>query len=88
MMEQGISLSLGHFTLFSNEVLLNLFCLYIISILGSGAHPRGGLGPFPLGPEKHYIFRVSSIKLRDLHLCSLFLYAFCYVGGLRKPAAW
>ena len=22
----------------------------------------------PLGPEKHYIFRVSSVKLRDLHL--------------------
>ena len=32
-----------------------------------GAHPRGG-GRAPLGPEKHYIFRVSSVKLRDLHL--------------------
>ena len=27
----------------------------------------GGPGP-PLGPEKHYIFRVSSVKTRDLHL--------------------
>ena len=36
----------------------------------SGAHPRGGpRGPGPLlGPEKHYICRVSSVKLRDLHL--------------------
>ena len=34
------------------------------------AHPRGGgEGPGPtLGPEKHYIFSVSSVKLRDLHL--------------------
>ena len=30
----------------------------------------GGRGtrPPPLGPEKHYIFRVSSVKLRDLHI--------------------
>ena len=27
-----------------------------------------GPAPPPLGPEKHYIFRVSSVKLRDLHL--------------------
>ena len=35
-----------------------------------GAHPRGGgvRGPPNLGPEKHYIFRDSSAKLRDLHL--------------------
>ena len=24
--------------------------------------------PLPWGHEKHYIFRVSSVKLRDLHL--------------------
>ena len=32
--------------------------------------PKGGRGarPPPLGPEKHCIFRVSSVKLRDLHL--------------------
>ena len=29
--------------------------------------------PPPLGPEKHYILRVSSVKLRDLHLWSPFL---------------
>ena len=28
----------------------------------------GGEAPPPLGPEKHYVFRVSSVKLRDLHL--------------------
>ena len=38
--------------------------------------------------EKHYIFRVSSVKLRDLHFWILFFEDFCYVGGLRKPAAW
>ena len=50
--------------------------------------PRGAEGPPPLGPEKHYIFRVSSVELRDLHLLSLFFEDFCYVGGLRKPASW
>ena len=32
--------------------------------------PTGGEGsdPPPLGPEKHYIFRVSSVKLLDLHV--------------------
>ena len=36
----------------------------------AGVHPRGTRGPPPppRGPEKHYIFRVSSVKLRDLHL--------------------
>ena len=57
----------------------------------AGAPPGGGARgppPPPLGAEKHYIFRVSSVKLRDLHLRSLFFEDFCYVGGLRKPAAW
>ena len=30
--------------------------------------PRGAEPPPPLGPEKHCIFRVSSVQLRDLHL--------------------
>ena len=31
------------------------------------AHGGGGEGPGPpLGPEKHYIFRVSYVKLRNL----------------------
>ena len=48
-----------------------------------------GEGPgLPLGPEKHYIFRVSSVKLRYLHFLSLFFEAFCCVGGLKKAAAW
>ena len=33
---------------------------------GARAHPRGA--EVPLGSEKHYIFGVSSVKLRDLHL--------------------
>ena len=40
--------------------------------------PKGrarGSGP-PLGTWKHYIFRVSSVKLRDLHLWSLFFMLF------------
>ena len=40
-----------------------------LDTLDAGAHPRGGgEGPAPLGPEKHFIFRVSSAKLRELHL--------------------
>ena len=36
---------------------------------GRGAPTGGGRGArAPLGPEKHYIFRVSSVKLRDLHI--------------------
>ena len=38
---------------------------------GGGQGRTQGEGPVarpPLGPEKHYIFRVSSVKLRDLHL--------------------
>ena len=39
-------------------------------------HGRGGgEGPTPLGPEKHYIFRVSSVKLRE----SVFL-SFLFIG--------
>ena len=37
---------------------------YQISLRGA---PKGRARP-PLGPEKHYIFRVSSVKLRDFHL--------------------
>ena len=37
-----------------------------------GAHPRGPSPPPPWDLKKHYIFRVSSVKLRDLHLLSLF----------------
>ena len=58
----------------------------------TGTHPRGGGGEWPAPPlgtwKKHYIFRISSVKLRDLHLWSLCFEAFCYVGVLRKPAAW
>ena len=32
------------------------------------AQGEGPGGPPPLEPEKHYIFRASSVKLRDLHL--------------------
>ena len=50
----------------------------------AGAHPREE----PCTWKKHYIFRVSAVKLRDLHLWSLFFFlAFCYVGGLRKPCS-
>ena len=31
---------------------------------------------------------VSSVKLRDLHLRSLFFEAFCYLGGRGNPAGW
>ena len=31
--------------------------------------------PTPM-PEKHYMFRVSSVKSRDLHLSSLFKFSF------------
>ena len=55
------------------------------------AHPRGGPGgarALPLGPKKHYIFSVSSLKFRDFRLCDAFSEAFCYVEGPRKPVAW
>ena len=44
--------------------------MHVCTYMPPGAHPRGGggEGPAPLGPEKHYILRVSSVKLRDLHL--------------------
>ena len=42
--------------------------------LAAGAHPRGAVARDP--PWEHYIFRVSSVKLRDLHLVSLFLQLF------------
>ena len=40
-----------------------------VTSIARGA-PTGGEGPAPppLEPEKHYIFRVASVKLRDLHL--------------------
>ena len=57
-----------------------LICPFPVSpcVRGQG-RTQGGRGsrpPPPLGPEKHYIFRVSSVKLRDLHLRSLFLKLF------------
>ena len=33
-----------------------------------GRTQGGGARPSPLDLKKHYIFRVSSVKLRDLHL--------------------
>ena len=42
-------------------------------IADRGAPRRAEGSVPPLGPEKHYIFRVSSVKLRDLHFLSLFL---------------
>ena len=48
------------------------FFLNIKYTVFSGVHPRGGPGvrALPLGPKKHYIFRVSSVKLCDLRLCN------------------
>ena len=48
----------------------------ITRVVIPGAHPRwGARGPPPLRPEKHYIFGVSTVKLRDLgtFLKSVFL---------------
>ena len=38
-----------------------------------------GARALPLGPTQYYIFRVSSDKLRHLHLCSMCAKHFCYV---------
>ena len=48
---------------------------------------QGGPGLY-LGPKKHYVFRVSYVNLRNLHLSSMCSKAFCYLGRPRKPAAW
>ena len=51
--------------------------------------PRGRGARAPWDLKKHYIFIVSSVKLRDLHLwIMLFEVFFCYVRGLRKSAGW
>ena len=50
-------------------------------------HGGGGRGARPPWNLKNTIFRVSSVKLRDLDFRSLFFEAYCYVVGLRKPAA-
>ena len=51
-----------------------------------------GEGPgdraLPLGHKKHYIFSVSSVKLRDFRPCYVCSNAFCDVKGPRKPVAW
>ena len=55
----------------------------------AGAHPRGERGArAPLGTWKTLYFQGFFVKLRDLHIWSLFFETFCYVGGLRKPSAW
>ena len=56
-----------------------------------GAPTGGGGARVPPWDLKNttFIFRISSEKLRELHLLNLFFFKFfCYVGGLRKPAAW
>ena len=50
----------------------------------SGAPPRGG-GPGPLEPKKHYIFRVSSVELLDLHLCRMCCKAFAVWEDRKGP---
>ena len=70
------------------ERFLKLRIIQRINILSLSRHANGPPPPPPLGPEKRCIFRVSSVKLRDLHLWSSFFEVFCYVGALRKPAAW
>ena len=58
--------------------LLCKFCHGPPSLALPQGRTQGAEGPAlpPLGPEKHYIFRVSFVKLRDLHLLSLFLKIF------------
>ena len=47
----------------------------------------GARAPHPLGPENSYIFRVSSVKLRDLHLWSLFFWRFLLCGRIKEACS-
>ena len=63
---------------------------FAIVIATRGA-PKGraqGARALPLGPKKHWIFSVSSVKLRDFCLCNTCSKAVCYVEGPRKAVAW
>ena len=70
-------LLLSHGRLCTNlpgPALLCQFCHGPPSLALPQGRTQGGRGTRPLGPEKHYIFRASSVKLRDLHLLSLFFF--------------
>ena len=72
----------GNFGMYEDIIIfMSLFVLYkgdlSIQIIHHSQGRTQGEGPgLPLGPEKHHIFRVSAVKVRDLQLWSLFFMLF------------